>query len=1228
MSEFTPQQRDAITGRGNLLVVAGAGTGKTHTLVARCLRFVTDERASLENILMVTFTEAAAAEMRARIRGELQRLQANRPHDEHLAQQLALLDTARICTLHSFCLQLAREHFNELGLDPQFSVLDEQQTRPLVRDTLDELLEEHYAGEADSDQAIQALVRSIGRGSDGRIRELVLKLHRHSQALPDPGGWLDEQQTRFERVEPDEWRQWFLEAVVAWREESLELVAALAGEAPAVKVCHEALQSLPANPDYTDAARVLRAIHGADDEANWPFGTKGTVRKSLKDLFGGAEFFSSLLPDEQGNDPIAQDWEWVRPHMTALVSLTREFTARFAAAKRELAGVDFADLEQCALRLLREPANADEWRGRLAQVFVDEYQDINAAQDAILTALSRTGETANRFMVGDVKQSIYRFRLANPRIFGRYDERWSKRDADGRRIPLTENFRSRAALLNFVNAVFAALMRPEVGGVTYEALEFGAPDERAALTRKAGDAACVEFHLIARADEPRTQEDSESETAAAQAIPDLLAVEREARLVARRLRELKEKGHAVWDQERKCLRPVKWSDMAVLLRSPSGRTEAFAMEFSKAGVPLIAARDGFFASLEVSDLLNLLRLLDNPLQDVPLAAVLRSPLVGLSLDELAQLRVHNPAKPFWTALARFREVESLESKVQSPKSEVRSPESAVKSPEHAPAALGERIGRFFDQFHRWRELARQSSLSQCLETALAETHYEAILQAGARGAERAANARRLLDLAQQFDPYQRQGLYRFLRFVEAQEEEELDLQPEPAPAEDAVRLISVHRSKGLEFPVVALACLGTRFNERDLNEPVLLSERQGVCPKITPPHTEQNYPSLPYWVARRGERLELRGEELRLLYVAMTRARDRLILTGTTNRKAVDVKWQSGPQHPVSTPEVVGARSQLDWLLTWLPRATTDADWQDDRKGQNSTLSWQIYEGNNKAFADEVPAPFEEATCLVECSASDTALVEELKVRLSQQYRFETATLMAAKTSVSAIRRRAVEEMEAESKRVFDARVRRTAARRTPAIGDTRLSAAERGNAHHLFLQLVDLKRTGSEAELIAEAKELFQSGRMNVGEIAALDFAAIAAFWQSDLGQRIRADANFVRRELAFTARFKPAELAAITGESSFELNEDFIVVQGVADLVVLRPNDIWLVDFKTDEVASGEITVKARLYEPQLRLYSLALARIYGWPVTASWLHFLSVPQTVQVTPLTRGYEQGELF
>lgn len=1202
MSELTQQQAAAVNGRGNLLVVAGAGTGKTHTLIARCLRLLVAERGSLENILMVTFTEAAAAEMRGRLRKELQALHTTQPEDEHLAQQLALLDTARISTLHGFCLQLAREHFHGLGLDPQFGVLDEQQTRPLQREALDELLERHYTGTNAESLAVQALIRASGRGMDQRVRKLILKVHAYAQSLPDPVGWLDKQQARFEASEPDEWRELFVQAVGDWREEWKTKVATVADEPEALRLSLAALETLSAQPTLSQCVQALQALAAADRDENWPRGTKGKFRDSLTEFFEDAEFLGALASNGD-DDPLKQDWEWARAQMQALIGLAREFTTAFATKKRELGGVDFPDLEQSALQLLRDPAIAAEWRARLTHVFVDEYQDINAAQDAILTALSREGEAANRFLVGDVKQSIYRFRLANPKIFQRYKEEWSDpvgrvemTRAGGRALFLTENFRSREGLLRFVNPLFAALMRKEIGGVEYEPLEFGAPEQRAGLGADNNPTPCVEFHLIAQADEESATEGGEDADAAngKSEAPDLLAAEREARLVARRLRELHNAGHAVWDKEG--FRPVKWSDMAVLLRSPAGRAEAFAMEFSKAGVPLSAARDGFFASLEVSDLLNLLKLLDNPLQDVPLLAVLRSPLVGLSLAELAEVRAGSQLKPFWTALGQ-----NAKCKMQN--------------------ATGAKAEAFLNQFARWRELVRQTSLSQCLEIALAETHYEAMLLAGERGMERAANVRRLLDLARQFDPYQRQGLYRFLRFVRLQEDEDLDLQPASPPVENAVRLISIHKSKGLEFPVVVLAGMGTKFNEQDLSEAVLLDETMGLCPKITPPEAEQSYPGLTHWLARRRERRELRGEELRLGYVAFTRARDRLILVGTTKRKADAVRWEAGPTATITAGEVSDAQSHLDWLLMWLARAPAEENWATERSGESAALQWRIYDPKDAVFGDQsatgsIPPSGDTPT---EQAPADAGA--QLNSRLNWHYPFPGATTEAAKTSVTALRRRAAEEDVIEAadwtlkSSVFS--VQSAVPRRRTQRG--KLGATEIGLAHHLYLEHVALEQTGSEAALRAEAKRMQAAGLLSEEQIAALDLAALANFWQSELGQKIRSQAQQVRRELAFTARFDAMELRALlragTALDASLAPDDFVVVQGVADLVVLLPKEIWLVDFKTDEVTPAELAAKVKHYEPQLKLYALALARIYQRPVTECHLHFLATAKTVRI-------------
>jgi ATP-dependent helicase/nuclease subunit A len=466
----------------------------------------------------------------------------------------------------------------------------------------------------------------------------------------------------------------------------------------------------------------------------------------------------------------------------------------------------------------------------------------------------------------------------------------------------------------------------------------------------------------------------------------------------------------------------------------------------------------------------------------------------------------------------------------------------------------------------------------------------------------------LLELARQFDPFQRQGLYRFLRFVQSQADEEMDLPPASPPVGDAVRLLSVHKSKGLEFPVVVLAGMGTRFNEQDLSGPVLLHETLGLCPKITPPDADQSYPGLTHWLARRSEQRELRGEELRLLYVALTRARDALILVGTTNRKADGARWEPVGPTDIGTDEVAEARSHLDWLRAWLMRGANAGHWQSERQGETHLLRWQIYDGSGMEFAAPENTFGAERSDII--MPPDAARVEALKTRLAWEYAFAAATRRVAKTSVTALRG-AAEEADAEAEhQFFD----------PPALGRTlvrrgALSAAEIGIAHHKFLQHFDLAGAADAEGLRREADRLEQHGILSSAETGALDFAALAGFWNSELGGKIRAAGGQVRRELPFTARCSPAELAAITGEESAGLAGEFVIVQGVADLAVLGAEEIWLVDFKTDEISPAELPAKVKNYSTQLKLYAMALAGIFQRPVTAAWLHFLAPQKSVRV-------------
>jgi ATP-dependent helicase/nuclease subunit A len=1270
---LTESQMKAVRARGNVLVMAGAGTGKTHTLVERCLDCIGSDRAALDEILVVTFTEAAAAEMKQRLRRALEEKSRENPGDPFFAEQLALFDAAHIGTLHGFCFKLVREHFYELGLDPQPAVLDQGEARLLADETIEEALQEQYEGRDEFAASVQSLIQTYGGARDEKIRTLVLRLHHYAQTRPDAEGWLAGQIGEFSATEPADWQKWLLAAIQDWRDEWLPVLEELkSGNEKAAELMagFERLGSMRVPrvksgvaPDLSSNKSARRdARHGTPEacapqsmrelatdvlgqilsaDANWPAKRKGVLRKPLEDLFQEAKFLASVAMVKDGHDPLAEDWNWVRGQMTALLRLAQNFAARFAARKRDDGVLDFHDLEQFALKLLwdfekdKPTPTAKRWRDKLRFVFVDEYQDINAAQDKIIQALSRDerwGETpgkpasvdtdgsrgrsphhANRFLVGDVKQSIYRFRLADPKIFRDYAKSWH--GGSGQTIPLAENFRSRESLLNFVNSLFEPLMREEIGGVNYDEeakLKFGKRwgetpgepnqnDSRLPATAR-GDARPTNY-------EPRTElllrlktkpaETSENENTD---WTDLEESAKEARLLALHLRELKSSGHQIWDDGKKIFRAADWRDMAVLLRSPAGKAEVFAREFERAGVPLVVARGGFYETGEVLDLLSLLQLLDNPLQDVPCLAVLRSPLVGCSLDELAEIRLAAKDVHFWTALARWREGQSGKQKAESGN------------------ALA-KADRFLERFSRWRKLARQVSLSQCLEEVLAETHYADWLQSRPRGAERQANVEQFLNLAQRFDQFQRQGLFRFLRFIEAQREAGAEPEVAPVADENAVRLMSIHQSKGLEFPVVVVADLAKAFNEQDLRSEIILDGQFGLCPRVQPPQTGGRYPSLPHWLAQRQQRRELRGEELRLFYVAVTRARDTLILSGAVSEK----KWLETWNEPAAiTPrKIAGAKSFADWVGLWFSVQSSAFKVQDATQGELPELRWRLVADAELASGKKAEGGKRKAE--IELPALDDATAKKLRAKLEREYPFTAATGRKAKSSVTELRR-AAEELDDEAEQGFRFQVSgRRLARTLAPPGHTphstlrtpHLNAAEAGTAHHKFLQHVALEKTGGRAALEAEARRLEREKILSADERAILDLDALADFWDSPPGRKICAQPpDFVKRELQFTARFSPAELSEITGgKAEAGLENEFVVVQGVADLVVLLPGEIWLLDFKTDRIRPAEPAEKAKIYEPQLKLYARALAKIYSRPVTHGWLYFLSVRRTVEI-------------
>jgi len=1153
---LTAQQQEAVAARGNVLVVAGAGAGKTRTLVERCLAWLLDEQnqGSLDEILMVTFTQAAAAEMRKRLREGLERAQSS---SARLAEQLALLETAHICTLHSFCFELVSQHFYELGLDPQLTIMSNEESHALARRTLDGVLESVYNSDLPADLAIQRLIQGTGGDWDQPVRDLMAHLHRYAQTLRDPAGWFAAQEAGFQSAEPAQWRAWLMAELKNWRDAWLPLLQRQPPGNKNAAHCAVALERLGGDAARAEFAAALALIEESDQ--SWPR-PKGPWRDPIKDFFDEAEFLQSVCAFSGQTDPLVEDWNWTRPSMLALLDAARRFGDAFAQAKRQAGSIDFQDLEQFALRLLwdkdQPSAIARSWRRKLRLIFVDEFQDINGAQEAIIQALAREGEESNRFLVGDVKQSIYRFRLADPRIFIKHKTAWALGGPSGRVLGLSENFRSHEGILNFVNALFAPLMRQSIGGVDYDEdarLRFGGREHRASMSSTPSTPAPVEL-LLRRLGDGGDEEDSASDA------------QKEARLVGRRLLELHDDP----------ARPTPWSDVVILLRAPRNKTAAYAKEFNRLGIPLAAARGGFYESAEARDLLALLQLLDNPLQDLPLLGVLRSPLAGMTDSELAAIRIARPHGRFWNALVDWQR------------------EEARQAPGSRSA---EKAGRFLQRYRRWRRQARQEAVSQCLENIIDETHYADWLLTRERSEQRRANVERLLQLARQFDANRGESLPRFLRFVQAQQESEEETEPAAAES-DAVRLMSIHQSKGLEFPVVVAGDLGKRFHAGDLHARIILDEEFGLCPQVRPPDAFQSWPSLPYWLARRRQRREMFGEEMRLLYVALTRAGQRLILAGTASPKTISEKWPKRAQRGTGPAEILGCASYLDWLGTWPPGAASL-----ENSGQNTFFTWAMFDDDHPWLAPAGdPAPERDS------AAREPDLSPAARDRLDWQYPFRADTGIPAKAAVSDLRREMAVEEEEEAPRLF-------AVDTTLRAPDGTLTAAEIGLAHHFFLERVELQRARTLESLREEAARLRRENVLTPEQCACLDLEALAAFWQSEPGRELLDRLPSLRRELAFTARMDAAELGLGAAQFAGASAGEFVVVQGVIDLAAILPEEIWLLDFKTDHFPERELSEKIKLYRPQIELYGAALSRIHQRPVTRRWLHFLAHRHTAGV-------------
>jgi len=1195
--EWTAEQRAVIEASGSsLLVSAGAGTGKTAVLVERVLQSLAagSRPVGVDRLLIVTFTEAAARELRVRIRETLAGLAAVRPA---LWREAIMVDQAWISTLHALCLRLLRKYFYLTDLDPAFRVSGEEEALALRRETLAGLLEDRYR-EGASD-FLDLAESFAGPRGDEPLRRALLELHAFAVSQADPEDWLERAADAF-RLPADltlNHLPWAAAAVQIFRidldraADLLEGAARLAARPRGPAAWGETLLSDAAKArdmvtalgrGWTAAAALTAGLqHGRmpahRGEVHAAIKDRvSTMRREARTLVEGAKGWLERPPGD-----LLAELRSLAPRMTLLVGLVMELDRAYARAKASRLMLDYSDLERHCLSLLQGGAGvAARLRERFEEVLVDEFQDINPLQERLIEHLSRSGDdpSPNLFLVGDVKQSIYRFRMAEPALFlARYYD--YPRRPGCRRLHLSTNFRSRPAIIHAVNFLFRQLLTEGVAELAYSPEVELVPSRPPVMAAEE-----VEVHLLERAGTRSAPEDEgarEDDDAGQESEEPGEAIEDEARIIADRIRALLHRdppGLMVPDPVTRELRRPEYRDMTVLLRATRGQANQLLDVLRLQGVPAWGElATGYGDAVEVKVMLSLLRLIDNPLQDLPLAGVLLSPVVGMSPAELAALRMGSTADLGEAFLA----------------------------------SGDPRIGEFRNRLDRWRTIARRRPVGDLIAAIYRETGYYDRVGAMPAGAQRQANLKSLQDRARAFDQGASRSLVGFLRLLEGIAEAGVDLGEAGALEgdEDAVRVMSVHGAKGLEFPVVFLAGLGRRLHARAADPHLAYHRRMGLGPAVVDQGLGVMYPSLAQQAVMGRLRLEDLAEELRILYVAMTRARERLFLIGTVrDRERSLARWTAAVtghrEVPLPDALLAGAGTALDWLGPALARhPSLGLLPAEDCLPPTEPSRFRLISPPAPPSGGEAPLPARKAV-VPATVRPDPALQARFSNALNWRYPRESLAHHAAKRSVSELKGRGWEGEEEE----FGAATAATAA----PIG---AGGMEAGTATHLVLRHLDLSALLDGPGIRRQMEDMLRRELIARRQVRMVDVEAIARFFAGPLGRRVLSDPTRARREVPFTLALPAAEVYPDMPEA--QAAGERVLVQGIIDLILEEPHGLVILDFKTGRVVPGTEPAVANRHSFQVRLYARAAAALLGQPVSSAFLHFLAAGLTVEVPP-----------
>ncbi len=1157
MKWTTEQEQAIVTKDCNLLVAAGAGSGKTAVLVERIIRKITEDNIDVDRLLVVTFTNAAASEMRERVADRLYKLLPTNPE---MHKQIMLLNKASISTLHSFCLKVIRDNFFKVELDPNFRIGDTTECDLLKFESLEELLEEIYSD--DKSEYAELINIYTDKKSDDLLKNIIMNVYNFIQSSPYPNQWLDEKCEMYNVSEDidfgeTKWGEYLLNFA---KEEVAGLIKGIKEVLEELYACEDAQNYISTLEDDVFLLKSLDKVSTWDEMYNAinniEFGRLKQSRKTtsdVKDLVKNIrDEMKKTIVDHYKQDifvassaDIISDLKLLYKYIKQISDLVKRFEEIYTVKKREKNIIDFSDIEHLTLKILTENEEVRKvYKDKYEEILVDEYQDSNLIQEYIINTISND----KTFLVGDVKQSIYKFRQARPELFLHKYDTYSMEEGANRKILLFKNFRSNNNIIEATNYIFSKIMSKELGEIEYneqEYLKFGAT-----YYENAGDD--VEINLIETA-MPKDEEEVKDSTT--EEIYDEIneKPQLEGKVIAKRIRELVGTLD-VYDKKLEGYRKAEYKDIVILLRSTTVYSDCFIEELSRQDIPVYCDKDmGYFDSTEVQIVMSLLKIIDNPIQDIPLIAVLRSPIGNFTSDELVSIRTIDPNIPFYTAMQ--------------------------KGITQSLGKLSSKIENFLERLDSWREKSKYLPLHEFIWQLYEETGYYDYTFLLPNGEKKQANLKLLIERAENYERTSYKGLFNFINYIENIKTTNGNMESSRIVGENenVVRIMTIHKSKGLEFPIVFLAGTAKRFNMKEFHEKIVLHQDWGFGADVIKYDKRIQYPGIPKQALIAKSKLESLSEEMRILYVAMTRAREKLIITALTSNAEKLYDKLSGE---VTLYKLIHSSSFINWIGL--------AVFEKNPKWKVKTWSYQdVLNIEDVSFADA--DGLSKNVVSDSDASSDYKNIDEL---LSWKYPYKYATLLPTKISISEIKRlqqESDEENFVKGKELIE----------KPAfMADNIQSGAKYGTLMHSLVQNLNFDTCNIE-EILSNA---------NIEE-KMLDVYRndLKKFVESDLYRRIQKSEK-CKREVSFNLNVPIKEVYTLEDDV-----KDKIMVQGIIDLYFEEKNEIVLVDYKTDNCKSEEEFIKR--YKVQLEYYRKALEQITGKKVKETIIYSFKLNKCIQL-------------